>query len=431
MKFADVSPVLTPSLDQQQDALRKGLGRGLMWARSRVLRDDVILRACIEDQRHDSHCEDSRGDWLWDIIQQVNGQDRLSDAILQSLRQLNDESSADQLCRLARYFAERGDDRFRKRLYQIVETKPFADFCPGEEEVIALDGELAFLLAARVRGMRLASREWEWDDRNLTDIAIERFGRDRAIALLETSSDAYILRFFRVWLEDERSQTGSSFWHDDPRWRGSVNDILAAANGTERCYWFRGWGTYADDEQLKTILTHILQSQSSHDVSRLLRVFANRALPEFEPRLVELFQHENEAVRQPVVAALAMNSHPTIRALALEQFAADSLRNAIALIKRNFEPGDEERILNAITLPEDACDRHWLLMDVIDVLKTNSVAECSRLAVVTYFETPCMNCRVESARLLRDRKVAPAWLAEECRFDADETARQLFDEQGQ
>jgi hypothetical protein len=85
MHFADFSPPATPSLDQQRDALKKGLGRAMQWAMRRVLDDEPLLAACLQDGRHDTQIEDTRGDWLWKLVQPVNAVGRFRVPILHAL----------------------------------------------------------------------------------------------------------------------------------------------------------------------------------------------------------------------------------------------------------------------------------------------------------------------------------------------------------
>ena len=61
MKVGDYSPPSTPSLDQRHDALRKGLGRALLWAVGGRLGDEALLGACLRDQRFDGQVEGPRG----------------------------------------------------------------------------------------------------------------------------------------------------------------------------------------------------------------------------------------------------------------------------------------------------------------------------------------------------------------------------------
>ena len=159
MGLADFSPPPTPSLDQQRDALKKGLGRATEWASRRLLDDEPLLEACLQDGRYDTQIENERGDWLWKMVQAVDAVDRFRVPILHALYDLADDRSADQLCELARCYAEAGDETFRKRLYEIVEQKPIADNrCLGEGDIIKLDGESAFLFASRTRGAIINSK---------------------------------------------------------------------------------------------------------------------------------------------------------------------------------------------------------------------------------------------------------------------------------
>jgi hypothetical protein len=161
MKRGDYAPSSSPSLEDQRNALRKGLGRALQWAFSGRLGDEPLLEACLQDQRFDTQIESARGDWLWRMVREVGATERFRAPVLHALHVLSDDRSASQLCELARRYAEAGDNAFRTRLYEIVEQKPFPDsLWLGEEELVALDGERGFLFAASVRGRILAGREW-------------------------------------------------------------------------------------------------------------------------------------------------------------------------------------------------------------------------------------------------------------------------------
>src|SRR3954464_6352490 len=98
MRLADFSPPSSPSLDQQRDALRKGLGRAMQWAMARRLDDGPLLVACLRDLRYDVQVECSRGGWLWRMIREVGAVDRFRVPILHALYDLADERSAGQLC---------------------------------------------------------------------------------------------------------------------------------------------------------------------------------------------------------------------------------------------------------------------------------------------------------------------------------------------
>jgi hypothetical protein len=423
MHFADFSPPATPSLDQQRDALKKGLGRAMQWAMRSVLDDEPLLAACLQDGRHDTQIEDTRGDWLWKMVQAVHAVARFRVPILHALYELSDDRSANQLCELARCFAESGDETFRNRLYEIVDQKPIAEYrWLAEEEIIQLDGEEAFLFAARVRGKQLSGRDWEWDDGSLVTYAIERCGEQRVNDLLEHTTDSDVRLFRGVWLHEKianAEQPQLEAYRDRMR-RITVADIISAAESDrDGSYSFRGWGIRADQAQLESVLQHLWNSQDANVIANLLRVFWMRPLPILDARFFNLCQHADSEVRRWAFKALRNNEHDLVRAFALAQLPKGVRDGSvISLFARNYQSGDEQPILSAIELPEDDYERHSLLMSVLNVFENNPNAIAAQLGTIGYASTPCGSCRESFVRVLLRQDAAPGWLTEECRFDA-------------
>jgi hypothetical protein len=431
MKFSDHSPPASPSLDQQRDALRKGLGRAMQWAIGGRLDDGPLLEVCLHDQRFDGQVEDSRGDWLWKMVQVVGAAERFRVPILHALYGLSDDSSATQLCELARCYAKRGDETFRSQLYDMVGKKPF-QYIPwlGEEEIIELDGEQGLLFAAQVRGQLLANRGWEYDDENSIRIAVERYGEERVNSLLEASSDEAVSRFREGWRREKQKtkERNPRESHRRKMTAITVQEILQAAESEDKCFWFRGWGIHADEADLQRVLQRLWTAQNPSVIVKMLRIFSGRALSEFDARLIELCRHDDEEVRRWAFRALEVNKHPLIR-----DFALTELRKGIqdgslaALFINNYRKGDEHLLLESMELPKDECELHWFLMRVIKVLEKNPEAECFPLGVIAYASTPCENCRFYAARLLHNQQVAPTWLSQECRYDSCKDCRELVE----
>lgn len=430
MQFVDFSPPPSPSLAQQQDALQKGLGRAHQWAMAGRLDDEPLLAACLCDQRFDVQVEDSRGAWLWRMIQAVDAADRFRAPILHALNDLSDDRNASQLCELAHHYAEAGDETLRTRLYEIVEQKPLAD-CPwlGEREILQLDGEKGLLFAARVRGRLLANREWHWEDGNLIDDAVTRFGEERVRSLLKDTTDEAIRRIQEGWnQEKQRKVERKPYPSHKERMRAiTVSDVIAEAEKESPALgMFRGWGMHANETDLDTVLQHLWGATRPKVIVNLLRIISNRALPKFDSRLIELCEHNDDEVRHWAFNALEKNAHPEVRALALAEIQKSvQAPSVVGLFITNYEQGDEQRIVECVNLPDDPCEFHWLLMDVIKVLENNPKADCSQLGLIAYASTPCENCRCSAARLLHDQHIAPKWLTEECQHDSGEECRKL------
>jgi hypothetical protein len=433
MKFGDYSPPSSPSLDQQRQALQKGLGRAMQWALNGRLNDELLMEACLVDHRFDTQVDDSRGNWLWRIIRAGGATDRFRVPILHALYELSDDRNGTQLCELARCYARSGDETFRTRLYEIFEQKPFSTMpWLAEEELVDLDGEKAFLFAARVRGRGLATRDWDWDDDHFVENAIKRWGERQVKELLDNSADKAINTFREIWHQEKRkkAERKPALSHKERVRAITVNEILCAAESDDTRFvgLFRGWGMHADPTDLGTVLQHLWAAQQPKVVTNLLRVFSNRALPQFDARLIELCQHSDAKVRWRAFGALEKNAHRQIRRFALTELAkgvCDGL--LVSLFINNYEQGDEQRILEAMELPPDECERHWLLMDVCKVLEKNAAADCSQLGVIVYASTPCESCRFDAIRLLHNQQFVPEWMKEECRYDSCEDCRKLVE----
>lgn len=429
---ADYAPAAFPSRQQQRDALRKGLGRAVQWASAGRLDDGALLEACLQDQRFDRQVEDPRGEWLWEMVRATGAVTRFRVPILHALHDLSDDTAtADQLCGLARQYGSTGDEAFRSRLYEIVEQKPIAD-SPwlGEEELVGLDGERGFLFAAVVRGRSLAGREWDWDDGTLIDIAAKSLGEGRVHDLLQESSGEAIRRFREGWLQEKqrKAERVSADAHRARMAAIPAEEAIRAAETGGNCSWLPGWGMYADEVSLQTVVRHLRGAREPGVIASLLRVFRRRALPQFDSCFIDFCCHADQGVRRQAVAALRNTAHPLAR-----EFALGELRNGIRsgseveLFIRNYRAGDEQRILESLEMPEDASELHWLLMGVSKILEANPEANRLPLCLVSYALQPCSSCRCRDARLLIDGRVAPAWLVEECRHDADADCRQLVE----
>ncbi|MCR9232339.1 MAG: hypothetical protein NXI29_15105 [bacterium] len=428
MNYSDVSPPPVPTPAEQRDALSKGLGRARLWAEQGVLTMVPLREACLQDLRYDRMCEAPRGDWLWEVINAAGFRNEIRVPLLHALYELSAPENARQLCKLAQHYAASGDAAFRDLLYQIVSQKPLAadyDFL-GESELLALEGERGFLCAAKSRGVQLKQIAWDWPEESLLREAGELIEETRIRELLSSTSDPDLNRFFKSWQEQlrqkakrkQQKQSHSKKLQCKISEEISVETVIEAAQGEDNCSWFRGWGTQAKPTDLNTVLQRLKFSEEPAVLTNLVKVFSNQALPEFDSRLIDLCQHPNPELQRRAWFALANNSHPQIHEFACQQLKENQPPFVFRLFIRNYEPGDENRLLAALSLPEDACESHSVLSDLIEVLKENPTADCSSLTRVIYRFTPCEICRYKTVQLLHDRSRIPDWMANECRFDS-------------
>lgn len=428
MKFVDFSPPLSPSLDQQRDALQKGLGRAWLWAERGCLDRDVLLDACLRDLRYDRQCEGCRAEWLWGLVTAAGVIEKIEAPLLQALQSLSPENdqAANQLCELAFHYAKLGRQEFRDVLYSIVATTPLPDNRSiGEKQLLALDGENAFRLIAFTRGRYLETHAADWDDAHVVTEAMKFYGEERIHEIMATFSDPDRLRFAEIYhrekmAEEERNDRPTM----DDRKVKSVADVVAAARKETGGYWLIHWGRSASDDDLNQVWEVIRVTSEPKVLAHLLKIFSRRALPQFDERLIELCRHSDANVRKQAFIALAQNSDYRIRLFAVEEITGpDPKPEVIRLFEQNFKADDEQLLLDFIEIPADTEERHSLLMDIQRVLQENMVSRVEELAQVIYFHTPCAICRNHAIELLEEDGTLPGWMAEEAMYDSQDSYR--------
>jgi len=424
-----------PDSRQQDDALRKGLGRAVLWAqRGRLTDEAVLLESCLHDRRYERLFDGRRGAWLWQIVEAAGVKEKLREPLLESLRKGMREEDGEQLCQLALHYTHDGDPRFAHAIRDLVARGQFyQNSSLGEEELIRLDGIAGLLFAARVRGNAIEpTGEWHCD--HFIWLAGQLLGEKRVRRKLAQAaeSDSAVKRFYEAWQESGRlqaaAQSGPS--RTERLKATTVAEVInAAETGAKKVSFFRSWGFYASDEDLRAIQSWVFSCQDSAAAVLLLHVLSRRALPEFDERLLNLLHHTDRGVRTQAVDPIALYSHPSIRNF-IEHANGGYLDDShIELFVRNFCSGDEDVIAGLFLSAGDNERLHGAVLATLNVLDENPQADCSWLAYRLYESSPCGHCRGSAARMLLRRQLAPDWLGEECRYDSEPDTRALVDTQ--
>jgi hypothetical protein len=421
LEYKNYAPSDRPTLAEQEDALCKGLGRALIWAKACLLDADLLLQACLNDRRFDRQIDEVRANWLWRIIKASGNAKAFREPLLASLSEI-DEDQAYQRCGLAYHYAAAGDVTFREQLYELFAQQPLPDCeCLAEEELIRLDGADAFLVIVKKRGQELSSRTWDWHDACPCDELEKQILLEQVRNLLETSPDEDIQRYFQAWEQSRvRCQNNELSYREQVKLL-RPEDIISAAESTEPKYiGFRTWGRTAAVEDLNYVFQRFLQTENLAALAQYLMVFSDRAYPRLEPKVFQLCESLDDKVRIRAFGALSQCQAPAVRKYAESFLQSGIERGGMAeLFERNFLPGDEQRLLEALNLPDSEDELHWLLMSLADVLEENAIADATDLGIICYALQPCATCRGRIAKLLIERQAAPAWLINDYQDDCE------------
>ncbi|HIG29438.1 MAG TPA: hypothetical protein EYQ50_17250 [Verrucomicrobiales bacterium] len=420
-----------PSSAEINHALRKGFGRAYHWAKAGNIPTETLLNACLSDYHFNWQLEESRGDWLWQLISAASLIEHLTEPVLEAIENIREPIVGHQLCEIARHYVLAGDERFRLQLQRIVKEKPVMDAqWLGEQELIRLEDSDGFLTAVIRHGADLESREWDWFDATLTGKGIEWLGRDCTIELLNSHAvtDDRVRRFNDLWLKEQQQGEDTKRVPYRERYGNfTLEEIITAAESSEKKeVRFQVWGRGATDTDLSTVYDRLLTTSHVETLQRYLRVFETIPWPRYDARLLQLCLHDDKLVRHRAAVAIANNHDPEVRRFALEHLETPKYQeHSIRLLGRNYEQGDENRILDVIELPDDEDHLHEKLMRLMGLVKRNKTADLKAVGKLIYERTPCSFCRNSIVELLDERIGLPEAIRTECRFDVEADTRKL------
>ena len=416
-------------------ALRKGQGRALQAVRAagRLIDEDAMLDACLHNCVYDPQVEGSRGPWLLEILDAAGVAGAFEAPILAAMASPESDWDAEQYCDFAEALARRGSQAARSALYRLLETAPFRKSPEiGDKQIVRLDGVEGLLFVAGCYGAALRRGE----DRDIycfADLAADTLGADIVTdALADTAPGNPDIRAFNEALaeirrEIERGQAVGASRAERLKSISPQELFDAIDRRSDDRHLAAGWGRTAAEDQLHAAAERLFVESDLAKLYDYLRIFWRRPYPEIVPYLIRMFDHLDEKLRRGARNALAQNSHPAVRALALARMSAGRPDDGgMRLLVRNYEPGDH--LLIEKLLPADDGDEwklHHLCSDLVDVFRENGPADCAGAMSFVYERTPCSACRYDAVKLLLAAGAVTPALIDECRYDSDPDTRDL------
>jgi hypothetical protein len=440
---------LTP--DEFRRALRQGRGAALMHVLTNGLEgvEDLVLKACLEEQAYDAQCEGHRAPWLYRMFKRAPEYELFRLRIIAELQNMSADSSAEQLCELACLMAHDGDNEARTALRSFVWAQNFKGgdsvfAVSGCHAIASIDGISALSEIARRYGRILLDDPTAFLDSlaELTDGADayrQAFSQLTLLAKTDAAVAAYVEReqqeIDRRLANDQEGpaeklarleRTRAEIQEQFP-----VDQVLTAAMRHERAKgkFFR-FGRWSSDEALAIVLERLTVEPDIEACLRLLWVF-RRAVPPYVPERLWVFATDNDVrIRDAALTALAHADDPAVgefgrKYLARDTFAADDAA-AIELFTKHYRPGDESLIMDVLNgLGPDETEAHDIGMSIRAFAKSNSSTSIACILNWLYRTNPCTICRGDAVRLLIEANSLPPAVAMECRFDASSEIQEL------
>lgn len=354
-------------------ALKRGHGRAFQYIKQHGLSEvsDIVLESCLENPAYDRQSEGSRADWLFGMFQGSGEYARFSAAILSSLSSFPSDADGydlEHLCELAALMAKAGDlsaaAALRSRV--LMQNLDWSNCSYGCQPLVALDGIPAVIALARHFGqllieepdVRPPSVDYLTDNLGICDIAKKKLQRlaktDEDIKRYLDNEAGYAIHELEAQKKspEERQQEIRERTRKDLTLDGILNDASREI-GKHSARYLR-FGRYATDDELKTVLRCLVEETQQSACLRLLWVFRRRPLPDLHPKVWQLAEAKNDALRYAALEALAQSRDPRVGELGRARLRSGNFSekdsDTLDLFIRNYQPLDEQLIMAALKL---------------------------------------------------------------------------------
>lgn len=452
-------------------AIQRGQGRICQHATQYGLdgMEDAVVHACTNNLRYDTQCEDASQDWLIHIIQAANAQDRLFPRILDHIETTLANASADDEDIPRYYFsgmlleiAIAETPRARELLYKILST-PAAGYHPppAADEIISLDGKAGLVRVFGQLNKLLEDNQLEqWAIESCLDHYDSRNneGDGRKVLSEWSKSNSELPNLLEYYQADDPPPTTptepnseqsvqpglgdyrslpqfldrSSRKKEAARFRDTTAEevISWVNNAPDDNYgmWIRRWARHATKDAINDITTEILSDNDPNHMHKYLMAFTQHCpIPFIDARLLTLVDHPSRKVRWKAYQALATCNDPEIRKLGLTKRAhKDLIESSLDLFTSSYQPSDHTAIEESLFLTDDHHGLHTIGFSLLDIFKNRPTTESLNSMLYVYEHGPCMNCRFQALRIMKEAGVAPDWIVQEAQHDADGSIREFI-----
>lgn len=401
-------------------ALAKGSGRAmklLLQAPGRKSLHDQIVRACMSNLAFDRQCESERGAYLARLVAATDSPaalfSKLETALISADEDIDVPQLFNALVRLVRIFPQLGGNALRGAFAGLSDE----DQLDCMEGLILLDGAAALLDCAELLESRLESEGWRVQ--GMLDALVERDGPSSEQTFRGLRADHAQLDKLMASMED--------VGQPEPAADDEAYDLAAIRSDI-----FGGrrppgaWRRKLSQADWSMLTAEILERIDENNAVQFLRHFTGRPFPDDPTRLFKWLDSPISRVSGITAGILGRVPHPRVRQEALQRLEMGD--QGVRLLLANYRPGDFAKIEPLLHKPPSDERAHDLGLAVLALLDENDVPtdECRTTLLNLYEHTPCSLCRNSVVRSLVRRDAAPAWMADECRYDADPDTVRLF-----
>ncbi|UOE50028.1 hypothetical protein MTO98_02950 [Mucilaginibacter sp. SMC90] len=413
-----------------KSAIRRGTGETHLLIQNHPQIDfsGEIIKACVKNFAYDGQCEDSRGKYLFELINLSGREGKIKQGVLKALlKPQKDTWTLTQLFDLAKMFAQQGDTEARQVIYDAYVHNPIwgSDWA-GTSEITELDGIEGLKFIAEEFGKRLEKNPEDWQDDDL----INKFQKENPEVDVWTQLDisAEQNRFIKIYTDAVREnivRNSERVKTPEPVYKNIVEEVLLKQS---RTWFFNG---KLKRPELDSIAQQLLTERKKSNIEKLLRIFTRHKFPLDQKMLFDLARKDpvkNRRIVTSAIKALNLFKSKKIRQFALEQITIGKHPTFfVELLIENYKKGDHKLLSLLVADSNKAVELEGLIIDITNIYHTNKTSDCREPLEALYDKHSCSICRKIAVKILKENNALSERIKNEIRFDCNEDTRELYE----
>jgi hypothetical protein len=413
---------------QFRSSIRRGTGEAYLIVNEYPAVDfsNEIIKVSIKDYSYDGQCEGSRADYLFGLVLLSKKQAKIKAAIFGALATEHKHTwTLVQLFGLAKLFAQGGDMRAKKLIYDVFLACPIpsADWA-GAHQILELDGMDGLKFVAEKFGRALEQSEDDWHD----GWRIKSFQDENPAINVwhELEQEAISNRFIKIYLDNVKQTEENNTIHkpEIEIYNDAVEEVLLIKR--VRSAATKKWSR----PDLELIARRFLLEKNQAKRERLLSVFSYNKFPFDSEFILRIAQQKTKQVKKTIqlaIEALEFFESDAIREFALEKIVTDKHpENFVGLLIANYKAGDAEMLTNLAERTSDEYALERLILQYKRIYWENEIPECRYPLEALYNKHTCGLCREDIVAILMDNNVLSEKIKAEIKFDCNSETRELI-----
>lgn len=370
--------------------------------------DQHILNACRKNFAYDAQCEDSRAEYLYEIIQLAQSPSRIQAQVLISLlRTQKDSWDASQLMELAKVFAQNGNLEARAAMYRRLAMSYSGKFeFIQADTVIKLDGVNGLVFVADLLG-KAGDPTGDW----YLEMCEREFPLAKPREVLEnlSRSNLNIRKYLKMAHQSQNAMNRPS----PPKYQN-----ICEAIERNRPIPFLA-GSRMEKHDLMQLGKDLVCEENCEKIKMYLRVFSHaKHLPTVETFL-RFMHHKNVEIRAGAVGCLRHYRDSRVREIIDKNYSTTGAVKYLKLFIKNFEERDNALLLDLLRKAVNCHVFHCRGQEILEIYRSNPTKGSQSALLEIYRRTNCAICRGDCVQLMLKLKALPRWVARECKYDCD------------